>query len=602
MKTIYYNPLDVFYKSVTGAVTENNEITFRVKGFDSVVFVCERDSGETREIAMTNKGDYCECSACFTRGLYWYCFRLSDGRFIVEKNMLGVISHNPERKFQLTAYSHDFVVPKWIYGGIIYQIFPDRFNFCGKEPTLREDRILHKNLSDTPYFLPDENGKVKNNDFFGGNIKGIIEKIPYLQELGVSVIYLNPIFEAYSNHRYDTGDYLKIDEYLGDENDFKELVDKAEKAGIKLVLDGVFNHTGDDSVYFNKYGRYLETGAYQSKNSKYYEWYKFIRHPDLYESWWGVDVLPATNKNNDGFINFITGENGVMDKYTKNGIGGWRLDVVDELPPHFVKAIRSRVKSVNPDAIIIGEVWEDASNKISYGIRREYFQGDELDSVMNYPLKNAIIDFIKSRNVNKLALTVKEQIDHYPEQVLHALMNILATHDTFRLLSALGEKDVSKMSKSEMQNVFLSGNEYENAVKKLKLAVFLQYTLYGVPSVYYGDEIGMQGYADPLNRKFFDWQNIDESIRDFYVKIGEIRRSYSCFISGEVKIVYEKNGCFAFKRSDGNSEVLVAVNVDDNECILEFDGELTEILRKENFYRSATLKKDEFGIFLKKSN
>lgn len=602
MKTnVYYDSLDVFYKSVSGAVKENTEITFRVESFDSVVFVYEKDGENViREIPMQSLDGYCECTATFARGLYRYWFKLPDGRYIVECDGFSEISSVCEGKFQLTAYAEDFSVPEWLQGGIIYQIFPDRFNSSGENIKPIENRIIHENLSDTPYFLPDENGKVLNNDFFGGDLKGIMQKMPYLKDLGVTAIYLNPIFQAYSNHRYDTGDYLKTDPFLGNEDDFKNFISTANENGIKIILDGVFNHTGDDSVYFNKYGRYDGVGAYQSKNSPYYNWFKFINYPDLYESWWGIDVLPATNKDNAEFINFITGENGVLSRYVKLGIGGWRLDVVDELPPHFVKAIRDRVKKDNPNAIIIGEVWEDASNKISYGVRREYFQGKELDSVMNYPLKNAILHYVKHGDERILLKIVREQIDRYPEAVLHSLMNILATHDTFRLLSALGDVDVDGLNKSEMSKTSLNGKEYERAKNKLKSAVLLQYTLYGVPSVYYGDEIGMQGYSDPLNRKYFDWEHIDNEIREHYVKLGALRRDYSCFKKGKTQIVYSANGCFVFKRYDEDSEVLIAVNCGEKTAVIGFDGYLFEYLSKKEYLNEITLSSGECGIFLKK--
>ena len=600
MKKVYYNPLKRYYKSVTGAVCERTRITFRVDFFDSVVFVYQKDGEEScHRVPMDKTERGAECSVAFESGLYGYFFSLPDGSFITERDMQGVITNVPDRKFQLTAYSSDYCVPEWLKGGIIYQIFPDRFNCSGENLTRTHGRVIHKNMHDTPYFLPDENGKVKNRDFFGGDLKGITAKLDYLSELGVTAIYLNPIFEAYSNHRYDTGDYFKIDELLGDESDLTELIEKAKERGIYIVLDGVFNHTGDDSRYFNRYGSYDSVGAFQSKDSPYYSWYKFIRYPDLYESWWGVEVLPATNKTDESFINFITGENGVIQKYTALGIGGWRLDVVDELPDDFVKRIRSRVKACNPNAVIIGEVWEDASDKISYGVRREYFQGKELDSVMNYPLKNAVIEFVKKGDAEGLGRCVNEQLDHYPKPVIDSLMNVLATHDTFRLLSALGDADVSGKTKTEMSGTVLTGGQLSMAKERLKNAVFLQYTLYGVPSVYYGDEIGMQGYTDPLNRKFFAWDGIDAEIRDFYVYMARVRKIFACLKDGETEIIYSKGGCFAFMRYCESDEAFFAVNLSDREHYLKFEGELYEFISGETFSGEALLKTGERKIFIK---
>lgn len=591
-----YNPLDKFYKSIIGAVPESTTVKFRVKGnFNSVNFILKKDGEDDKFFPMKKFEGYFEIDLSFAVGLYFYCFSISDGKFIsLSENYKPCISEY-KNYYQLTAYSKNYEVPKWLYGGIIYQIFPDRFN-VSRHKSIDGDRFLHDNLSDTPYFLPNENGKVLNNDFYGGNIKGIIEKLPYISSLGVNVIYLNPIFKAYSNHRYDTGDYMQIDPLLGDINDFKELVDKAHELGIKIVLDGVFNHTGDDSLYFNKYGSYDSVGAYQSENSPYRNWFNFKKYPNDYESWWGITTLPSTNKTNEEFIDFITGENGVIEYYSKLGIGGWRLDVVDELPSNFVKRIRSSVKKVNPSAVVIGEVWEDASNKIAYGVRREYFCGYELDSVMNYPLKNSIIEFVLTANEKKLSNVIKEQIDHYPEKCLNALMNMLSTHDTYRIISALSGVNVDNMTKLQQSKITLSDNQYNNAVKKVKIATVLQYTLCGVPSIYYGDEIGMQGFKDPLNRKFFDWKNVDENLLRWYTKLGEIRKGFSCFKSGGFTELFSCEGILVFKRTDKESEVLIAVNASNNDVKLNFNGTLYDLINDISVNNEVTLGANEAVI------
>lgn len=581
---MYFNPLDKFCKSITGAIKESDTITFRVKGeFSSCTLVVRRDGSNKDEFyPMDNKRDFFEKEISFSRGLYWYWFSLGDGRSIgLSKDYVGEITDFPQG-FQLTVFADYFSSPKWLNGGIIYQIFPDRFNVGDKDKFIEEGRLLHLDWTDTPIFKPNAQGQVMNNDFFGGDFKGITEKLDYLKDLGVSAIYLNPIFKAFSNHRYDTGDYMQFDSMLGTEEDFKNLLEEADKKGIKIILDGVFNHTGDDSLYFNKYGNYPSKGAYQSEDSPYSDWFKFINYPKEYESWWGIQTLPAVNKTS-GFLDFITGKDGVLEKYTKMGIGGWRLDVVDELPGNFVKKIRSAVKGVNQDAVVIGEVWEDATNKIAYGARREYFIGDELDSVMNYPLKNAIIDFVCSKDCKNLSFTVKEQIDHYPKHSLDVLMNILATHDTYRLISAVGGISTLGKSKEELSNLYLSEEEYETAKNRLKTAVLLQYTLYGVPSVYYGDEIGMQGYTDPLNRRAFRWDSIDEDLLSFYKKLGKIRRENTAFIDGEFKSIYAKGGLFAFSRENQNSEVAVIINLTSEDKQFDFKGKLIDLLSNNTF-------------------
>lgn len=599
---MYFNPLDKHYKSITGAVCINKEITFRVKGdFDSVVFMLKKDlDNEYKCFSMKKNGNEFAFSLSIEEtGLYWYKFKINDNLFIgLGEDFTGVLTGEPI-DFQLTIYSAGYSTPSWLSGGIIYQIFPDRFNAVGETKPIK-NRVIHQDKSDTPIFLPDEKGIVQNNDFFGGNLQGIIDKLDYLKELNVSVIYLNPIFKAYSNHRYDTGNYMEIDPMLGTIEDFNDLVKKANEKDIKIVLDGVFNHTGDDSLYFNKYGNYDEIGAFQDKNSKYFNWYQFKKYPEDYESWWGIKTLPATNKNCSEYIDYITGKGGVLEYYTSLGIGGWRLDVVDELPAYFVEKIRDRVKKINPNAVIIGEVWEDASNKIAYGVRRRYFQGKELDSVMNYPLKDAILSFVKYGDSERLSLCVKEQIDHHPYFVLDSLMNILSTHDTFRLISAVADVDVEGKTKLEMDKIILSENQLKDAKFRVKIASLLQYTLYGVPSIYYGDEIGMQGYKDPLNRKFFTWNNIDDELHDWFVSLGELRSKFSAFAQGETCEIFSKKGTYVFKRCNDFSQLLICVNVGLDSYKLSFEGVLTDYFSKETYQNLFELKPRSFAVLYTK--
>lgn len=594
-----FNPLYTEYKSITGAVPSNTSINFRVKGnFDSVIFQYKKDGNDFYDnFVMQKQGEWFNVDISLEKGLYFYRFAIGNGCFISKGEHLdGTISNDPT-DYQLTVYEKGFSTPNWFKGGIIYQIFPDRFCRDGGDNLNIKGKVIRNDWGGTPNFLPNEEGEVLNNDFFCGNFKGIISKLGYIKALGVTVIYLNPIFKAYSNHRYDTGDYMQIDPILGDIDDFKQLIKQADELDIKVVLDGVFNHTGADSLYFNKYGTYPQLGAFQAKESSYYNWFNFIEYPNKYESWWGIKTLPATNKTDGGFIDYITKEDGVLDYYTKLGIGGWRLDVVDELPTHFVKKIRSAVKNVDKNAIIIGEVWEDASNKISYGVRREYFQGNELDSVMNYPLKDAIISFVKNNDAQSLRRVIEEQIDHYPRSVLHSLMNILSTHDTFRLISALSGVEVNGLSKEKQALIHVDGRQLELAKIRVKIASLLQYTLCGVPSLYYGEEAGMQGFTDPLNRKCYPWGCEDEELLSWYKQLGNIRASYSVFADGDYKTIYCDKGAFVFKRFDCQSQVLIAVNLSNEEISLDFDGELTNLLNNKKFNKNILLSKNSFGIF-----
>ena len=447
MISVYFDPLDKNYKSVTGAAEEGERIIFRIAvsgAGNCALFVC-KDGEEPTEYKAERQDDLFRFSVNLKSGLYFYFFTV-DGVF-VGRGKRGAAEINSTERYQLTVYKKT-ESPSRFYGGIMYQIFPDRF-FRAEGYGNADGKRLKEKWGDTPDYLPDSFGKIRNDDFFGGNFEGIREKAEYLARLGVTAIYLNPVFKARSNHRYDTGDYFKFDPLLGTEEDFKRLIHTMHTRGIAVVLDGVFNHTGDDSVYFNKYGNYPSVGAYQSQKSEFYPWYDFSEYPEKYASWWGIETLPSVKKDCAAFQRFIAGDGGVLDKYFSLGIDGIRLDVADELSDGFLDIINERVKKYGVEKIIIGEVWEDATNKIAYGKRRRYFQGGELDSVMNYPLKDAIISFVLNGDADALAETVKEQIDHYPRFALANLMNVLGTHDTARILTVLGKNGKTETERSE---------------------------------------------------------------------------------------------------------------------------------------------------------
>lgn len=591
-----YNPLDKTYKSVTGAVVENTPVVFRVKANKFCNLVVYSDEESEKIYPMQKEGDFYKIEISFSRGLYFYYFICEKGKIYCGKNHTGEILEFGE-PFELTAYKKGYKTPKWLKGGIIYQIFPDRFYRGEKDKPEIKNRVL-KSWGETPEFLPNEKGIVLNNDFFGGDFKGITQKLDYLKSLSVSAIYLNPIFKASSNHRYDTGDYNSFDPYLGEEKDFIKLVKTAEKKGIKIILDGVFNHTGDDSIYFNKYGNYPNEGAYFGKESKYYDWYKFKNFPDDYECWWDIKILPMIDKDSKSFQKFIAGKEGVVQKYVDLGAVGFRLDVVDELKDGFVKEIRKRIKKSNKDGVVIGEVWEDATNKIAYGERRKYFLGEELDSVMNYPLKNAILSFVKDGDQNLLSKTIKEQIDRYPEEALNVLMNLLSSHDTYRLISAISDVKIDGDNKLLVRDYKMNEVDYKLAVSRLKIATLLNYSLYGVPSVYYGDEIGMEGYRDPLNRKCFTWDNIDFEILEWYKKLGKIRKKYDCFINGKLEEIYAKDGVYAFTREGKNSEILCVANAGETEFSFSFDGKIKSLINGKIYKNNCSVKERTGDLFI----
>ena len=573
-----YYPFDSqksIYKEHFGAVASGVSQKLRLllhkdaQCYNAFLRIRSDDENEFKEIKLSPAEwlydyQFFDCEISLETGIYWYCFRYESahGEFFVTRcdGSVGHVSNSGEF-WQQTVYDANFKTPEWLNGGIIYQIFPDRFyNSKKKKSGVPKSRYLTNEWQKQPEYRQ-KNGKCSlGNDYYGGDLSGITEKLPYLSSLGVTCIYLNPIFEADSNHRYNTADYLKIDALLGNEKDLETLCKTAEKYNIKIILDGVFSHTGDNSIYFNKYGTYDSVGAFNSANSPYYSWYKFKNWPDDYDAWWGVSTLPEVNEENNDFAEFITGENGVLRYWLRKGISGWRLDVADELPDSFLEKIRCAIKAENKDAFLLGEVWEDATNKISYGARRKFLQGKQLDSVMNYPFANAIIDFIKSGNSKQFIRTVMSVCENYPPDSIKTLMNHIGTHDTARILTVLGKPDAYCGDRSWQSEQSLSKNEYEIAVKKLKLASILQFTLPGIPSVFYGDEAGVQGFSDPFCRATFPWGEENEELLTHYFYLGNLRKGCDCLKNESFKAHHYENGLVSYVREGDKDSLLIAVN------------------------------------------
>lgn len=518
----------------------------------------------------------------------WYYGRGENGESVCGENL-------PE--WQLTVYKSSYKTPDFAKGNIIYHIFVDRFNRADGVKTKRKYR-LHESFSESPEVVSAD-GKYYADDFFGGNFNGIREKLDYLEELGVGIIYLSPIFKAYSNHRYDTGDYLKVDELLGTEDDFKRLLDAAHEKGMKIILDGVFNHSGADSLYFNKFGTYDSLGAYQSKSSPYYDWYYFKKFPDEYACWWGCDNVPDLNKSNKDYRALVFGKNGVVEKWQKLGADGWRLDVVDELPIDFVNLLIKKIKSVNKDALVIGEVWEDASTKVSYGELRPYLLGDQLDGTMNYPFMNAIIAYVRDGDEKFFKDTVQSILENYPKETVYCLMNSLGTHDTVRIINALSDVRAHGWSKTHKLGYKLPDSEYERAKKKLYLASVLQFTLPGIPSIFYGDEAGLQGFDDPINRRPYPWGSEDKEILMHYKKLGRIRRENRAIFSGGFNM-RDENGLVAYERAGGDDEILIAVNAGADDKTLIINKEYTSLYNNKEYKDVVDVPAGAFVILKKK--
>lgn len=518
----------------------------------------------------------------------WYYGRGENGESVCGENL-------PE--WQLTVYKSSYKTPDFAKGNTIYHVFVDRFNRADGVKTKRKYR-LHESFSESPEVVSAD-GKYYADDFFGGNFNGIREKLDYLEELGVGIIYLSPIFKAYSNHRYDTGDYLKVDELLGTEDDFKRLLDAAHEKGMKIILDGVFNHSGADSLYFNKFGTYDSLGAYQSKSSPYYDWYYFKKFPDEYACWWGCDNVPDLNKSNKDYRALVFGKNGVVEKWQKLGADGWRLDVVDELPIDFANLLIKKIKSVNKDALVIGEVWEDASTKVSYGELRPYLLGDQLDGTMNYPFMNAIIAYVRDGDEKFFKDTVQSILENYPKETVYCLMNSLGTHDTVRIINALSDVRAHGWSKTHKLGYKLPDSEYEKAKKKLYLASVLQFTLPGIPSIFYGDEAGLQGFDDPINRRPYPWGSEDKEILAHYKKLGRIRRENRAVFSGGFNM-RDENGLVAYERAGGGDEILIAVNAGADDKTLIINKEYTSLYDNKEYKDVVDVPGGAFVILKKK--
>ena len=588
-----FDPSKSWHKSISGAVAAGNSLWLRV--------VLPRDFGVTAcklIISEDKKADiYINMEWHSTDGIeewwqteiyldepkllfYRFQYENSWGKTDIgpgKNTHIGEILSN--EKWQLTVYSPSFHTPEWLKGGIIYQIFPDRFCFSGeKKENIPSDRVIRTDPDGIPVYMPDKNGIIRNNDYFCGDFKGIESKLSYIASLGVNCIYLNPISEAHSNHRYDTADYMKPDPLLGTTADFSSLCKKAQEYGIKVIIDGVYSHTGADSIYFNKYGRYGNCGAYNDTDSPYRQWYKFSSN-NKYESWWGIDTLPETKEENSSFADFITGENGVIDFWIKAGASGIRLDVADELPDCFLDKVRTAVKRNGEDKYLLGEVWEDATNKISHGGRRRFLLGNQLDSVMNYPFRKAIIDFLLNSNAERFMYSVFSITENYPPEALHTMMNHLGTHDTERILSILSGISCEGKSRESQANLEPNESALKQGIKLLKMALVMNFTLPGIPSIYYGDEAGLTGCKDPFNRKYFPWGKENAEILEFTKQIAKLRKNYDVLKDGQFYPISATLGCVAYLRYINNKKrIFVVINKNPEPITYWLNPDMTEMM------------------------
>ncbi|XAM53349.1 Amylopullulanase [Terrisporobacter vanillatitrophus] len=578
-KTISFNSWNEYFKAPFGALEINQGADIRINTNEEVYSIClvitkddeNLGSKEIRRISLNKKEKNiyeCKIEPLLIPAVYYYYFEvevIKNG--YNQKLFYGKVKQNGEvckydfnnlNKYQLTVYEES-KAPTWFKEGILYHIFVDRFNNgnrTSKPSNPKKNSFIYANWEDDPMYIKDENGDIIRWDFYGGNLKGIINKLGYLKKLGVSIIYLSPVFESSSNHKYNTGDYKKIDPMFGDEEIFEELIEKANAKGISIILDGVFSHTGADSIYFNKFNNYDSKGAYDNEDSPYRSWYTFDDSKVGYECWWGIKDLPNVDELEPSYMDYIIKDEGsVLNKWTKMGVKGWRLDVVDELPDEFVSEFKKELKNSENDSVLIGEVWEDASNKISYGQRRNYLLGKQLDSAMGYPFRKGIVSFLKgeigSYELNDLYMEIKE---NYPPDAFKSNLNLLGTHDVRRV-------------KTELNN--------DNDM--IKLAVLAQMTFEGVPYIYYGDEAGLEGDKDPDNRRTYPWKNEDNEMIDFYRNSIQTRHRVKSLLKGETNFIYTRdNDVFAYERflhENEEDNCLIIMNRSEDYKRIHFDFE-----------------------------
>lgn len=606
---IEYNSWDKNFKAPFGALKFDEELIIKVKvnegyNVESISLEINKED-ETKTIILNEelnnntfgKYFYCNVEKFDITGVYFYYFKVIveiDGEektvFYGKNRENGYAceyNYNDINKYQITVYK-DFKVPTWYKEGVLYHIFVDRFNNGnrnGKVDNPKKNSFIYGNWEDIPMYIKDSRGDIIRWDFHGGNLRGIINKLGYLKKLGVSILYLSPIFEASSNHKYDTGNYKKIDPMFGDEDTFKELIDKAKEKDISIVLDGVFSHTGADSKYFNMYGNYDSLGAYQSEESPYYSWYMFEEFPHKYKSWWDIKTLPNTNELEKSYMDYIIyDKDSVVNKWMNMGIKGWRLDVADELPTEFIRELKKELKEADNDSILIGEVWEDASNKISYGQRRSYLLGEELDSVMGYPFRNNMFSFLKGEiNSYELSNRYIQIKENYPKESFKSNLNLIGTHDVTR-----------------------AKTELNNDIDLMKLAVATQMTFEGVPYIYYGDEAGLCGDVDPDNRRTYPWKNEDEDMLNFYKNIIKIRNKNKILSSGETEFIYTRNdNVFAFIRfNEDNDRILILINRSNNpeNLSLNIEGSFIEEIpikyNSKNVNKNIPIENNELKIHM----
>ena len=596
---IFHDSRDLFYRMPLGAGACGEFVRLRLRA-EGAVSVSLRLWWEDQEILreMTPGPDSVwETHVRLPQqtGLLWYYFIARDSEYNAlyfgnARDCLGGVGEEYAEEppsFQITVYRPDFQTPAWMRNGVMMQIMVDRFARCGRlDPmNLAPGTYYHQNWDDVPVLDRANDQDNSADDFFGGNLAGITEKLEFLHDQGITALYLNPIFESPSNHKYNTSDYRKIDPSFGTEEDFRRLCAKAKRLGMRVVLDGVFSHTGDDSLYFNRLGHYGRGGAYNDRRSPYFSWYDFREYPNDYDCWWGFKTLPNVNEEDPSYRQFIiSGEDSICAHWLREGASGWRLDVADELPMDFIRDFRLREKRENPEAALIGEVWEDPSNKVAYNKLRCYCTGETLDSCMNYPLREAVLDFLRCRiDAASFVRQVESMRENQPLPFFYAQMNLTGSHDKARALSILADVVNMEPARAYRYPIFLQNEDYACGRRRLIAAWKLLCALPGMPCVYYGDNAGLQGMSDPYCRGTYPWGHEDQVLVQAFRETARKRLASGALRTGtmalhaagkDIVLIVRaiEGGRDAFGDPAADEHVALAVNRADAPRELEYAG------------------------------
>jgi len=620
---------DDAYRQPFGAVPAGTEVTLRLRAAagdltDATVRVWDALAESQVMVSMSvvardatggdHGYDWWEATLPTTRipTVLYYRFIVRDGgetRYVEDDALLDggpgeALETSEDRSWQLVTHEPDFATPDWAKGAVVYQVFPDRFanGDASNDPSPDNqpagdgaERYLDGDVYGNPiltrdwetdlpegfcraYTAPAEpcDEEPLGRDFYGGDLVGLRERLPDLAELGVTVVYLNPIFAAPSNHRYDTSDFTVIDPDLGTTEDLEALTAEADALGMRILLDGVFNHVSSDSPLFDRAERFPEVGACESADSPWATWFTFSPGPpekcfdgQTYEDWFGFDTLAVIAENPETFAYFL-GEEGVATRWLASGIGGWRLDVMNEISHDYLRGLRRSIKGADPDAFILGEEWGDAS---------AWLLGTEVDSVMNYRFRRAVIGLINGETADadgaiagltptEFAATMEGVREDYPAAAWDVLHNLVDSHDTTRILWTLTPGADNREEKE-------AADALEAGKAKLRLVAALQLTWPGMAGIYYGTEVGLTGHDDPDDRRPYPWGAEDLELRDWYARLATLRAEHESLRTGELTFLHADDaaGVLAFGRRTDDEAAITVLNLSDGSVTVEVDVE-----------------------------